>query len=102
MLDILIKNGLVVDGTGKPAYQADVAVKDGKIQKIAPHIAEPAKEVIDVKGLVVAPGFIDCHNHSDSDVFLGSDSYNYLEQGVTTQVCGHCGETPAPYYSGAM
>lgn len=102
MLDVLIKNGLVVDGTGKPAYQADVAVKDGKIQKIAPHIAEPAKEVINAKGLVVAPGFIDCHNHSDSDVFLGTDSYNYLEQGVTTQVCGHCGETPAPYYSGAM
>ena len=102
MLDILIKNGLVVDGTGRSAYHADVAVKDGKILKIAPAIQEPASEVIDAKGLVVAPGFIDCHNHSDSDVFLGTDSYNYLEQGVTTEVCGHCGETPAPYYSGAM
>ena len=102
MLDILIKNGLVVDGTGKPAYKADVAVKNGKIAKIASAIDTPATEVIDAKSLVVTPGFIDCHNHSDNDVFLGTDSYNYLEQGVTTQVCGHCGETPAPYYSGAM
>ena len=69
MLDILIKNGLVVDGTGKPAYKADVAVKAGKVLKIATAIDEPAIEVIDAEGLVVAPGFIDCHNHSDGCVF---------------------------------
>lgn len=102
MFDILIQNGLIADGSGKPSFIADVAVKDGKIVKIAPAITEPAREVIDAKGLVVAPGFIDCHNHSDSDVFLGTDAYNYLEQGVTTEVCGHCGESPAPYYSGSM
>lgn len=102
MFDLLIKNGMIVDGTGKPAYTADVAVRDGKIAKIAPTITEPAAEVIDATGLVVAPGFIDCHNHSDSDVFLGTDSYNYLEQGVTTQVCGHCGDSPAPYHSGGL
>ena len=102
MVDVLIKNGLVVDGSGKSAYKADVAVQNGKIVKVAPQITEPAAEIILADGLVVAPGFVDCHNHSDSDVFLGTDSYNYLEQGVTTQICGHCGDSPAPYHSGAM
>ena len=102
MYDILIKNGLVVDGTGKPGYLADVAVKDGKIARIAPAILAEAKETIDAKGLVVAPGFVDCHNHSDKDVLTGSDCYNYLEQGVTTEICGHCGSSPAPHYSGNL
>ena len=65
MYDLLIKNGTVVDGTGAPRFQADVAVKDGKIARIAPEIAEEAETVIDAKGLVVAPGFIDTHTHSD-------------------------------------
>ena len=102
MLDILIRNGFVVDGTGTPGYRADVAVKDGKIVKIAPAIEEPAKEVLDATGLVVAPGFIDCHNHSDPSVFRGTDAYNYLEQGVTTEICGQCGSSPAPYYEGGL
>ena len=102
MYDILIQNGLLVDGTGKPGYIADVAVRDGKIVKIAPSIAEPAKEMIDAKGLVVAPGFIDCHNHSDEHIFMGTDGYNYLEQGVTTEICGACGSSPAPYQEGRM
>ena len=96
MLDILIQNGLVADGTGKTAFSADVAVKDGKIVKIAPRITEPAAKVIDATGLVVAPGFIDSHNHSDAFIFKGTDAYNYLEQGVTTQICGNCGESMAP------
>ena len=96
MLDVLIRDGLVVDGTGKPGYKADVAVKDGKILRIAPRITEKAEEVINAKGLVVAPGFVDCHNHSDAYVFIGSDAYNYLEQGVTTQVCGNCGVSMTP------
>jgi len=102
MYDILIQNGLVVDGTGKPGYLADVAVRDGKIVKIAPAITEPAGETVDAKGLVVAPGFIDCHNHSDSHIFMGTDAYNYLEQGVTTEICGACGDSPAPYYEGGL
>ena len=102
MYDILIQNGFVADGSGKPGYKADVAVRDGKIQKIAPNITGPAKEIINAKGLVVAPGFIDCHNHSDSYIFWGTDAYNSLEQGVTTQICGNCGDSPAPYWEGAM
>ena len=65
MYDILIKNGLVLDGTGSPTMRAQVAVKDGKIAKIARNIPENAKTVIDAFGKVVTPGFIDSHSHSD-------------------------------------
>jgi len=97
MYDIIIKNGQIVDGSGKAAFYGDVAVKDGKIAKIASQIAEASKEEIDASGLQVTPGFIDNHCHTDKTVFTGSDSYNYLEQGVTTQVAGHCGSSPEPY-----
>ena len=98
MVDILIKNGLIVDGSGAPAFKADIAVKDGVTVKIAPGLETEAAEVIDASGLEVSPGFIDCHTHSDSIVFTGSDSRNFLEQGVTTQIAGNCGSSPTPYY----
>lgn len=97
MYDIVIKNGQIVDGSGKAAFYGDVAVKDGKIAKIASQIAEASKEEIDASGLQVTPGFIDNHCHSDRMVFTGSDSRNYLEQGVTTQIAGQCGTSPAPF-----
>ena len=102
MFDILIKNGQIVDGSGKPAFYADLAVKDGKIAKIAPAIDGEAKEIIDASGLQVTPGFIDNHSHSDSATFTGSDCYNYLEQGVTTQIAGQCGSSPEPYAEGSI
>ena len=102
MFDILIKNGQIVDGSGKPAFYADLAVKDGKIAKIAPAIDGEAKEIIDASGLQVTPGFIDNHSHSDSAAFTGSDCYNYLEQGVTTQIAGQCGSSPEPYAEGSI
>ena len=98
MYDILIKHGQIVDGTGAPAFYGDIAVKDGVIVKIAPEIDAEAKQVIDAAGLQVTPGFIDTHSHSDSAVYTGSDSYNYLEQGVTTQIAGQCGSGLAPYF----
>ena len=93
MYDILIKNGQIVDGSGEPAFYGDIAIQDGKIAKIAPSVDGEAAEVIDASGLQVTPGFIDSHSHSDSRVFRpgGSGSYNYLLQGVTTQVAGQCG-----------
>lgn len=96
MLDILIKNGLVADGTGRSAYRADVAIKDGKILRIAPVINLEAEKTIDAAGLVVAPGFIDFHSHGDMYAIFGSDGYNLLEQGVTTEIAGHCGDSAAP------
>ena len=102
MYDVLLKNGLIVDGTGAPGFVGDVAVEKGKIVKIAAKIDDPAKETIDVSGLVVSPGFIECHTHSDPRVFIGTDSVNFLEQGSTTQIAGNCGSHPAPFYDGAM
>ena len=99
MYDILIKNGQIIDGSGAPAFYGDIAVKDGKIARIAPEIEGEAERVIDAAGKQVAPGFIDTHSHSDSAVYSGSDCYNYIEQGVTTQVAGQCGSGLAPYYS---
>ncbi len=97
MLDVIIANGLVVDGSGTAPFLADVGVKDGRIAEIAPHIRVEAKQVIDATRLQVTPGFIDSHTHSDNMVFFGSSSYHYLEQGVTLQIAGQCGSSPAPF-----
>ena len=95
MYDIIIKNGMIVDGTGKTGFKGDLCVKDGLIAAIGKG-GDKAAEIIDAEGLTVAPGFIDAHTHSDKSGFIGSGSYNYLEQGVTLQVAGQCGSSPAP------
>jgi N-acyl-D-aspartate/D-glutamate deacylase len=93
--DLVIRNGMVIDGSGGPRYRADIGVKDGKIARMG-RIAEPADEVIDAEGHVVTPGFVDGHTHMDAQVFwdpLGSCSCYH---GVTTVVMGNCGFTLAP------
>ena len=102
MLDVLIKNGKIVDGSCAPGFYGDVAVKNGKIVKISPAIYDPAVHTIDAAGLVVSPGFIDCHNHSDKNIFYAYSAYNALEQGVTTLIAGQCGAGAAPYYNGML
>ena len=74
MYDLLIKNGLVVDGSGDVPFLADVAVVGDSIAKIG-HIDEPAKKVIDAQGKIVTPGFIDIHCHSDAIVFQESQAF---------------------------
>ena len=82
MYDILFKNARIVDGTGSPAYKGDLAVKDGKIAKIGKINAE-AKETIDCDGLVLSPGFIDIHSHSDFSILGVPLSESRILQGVT-------------------
>ena len=96
MYDILIKNAKIVDGTGNPFYFADVAVKDGKIARISKGLKAEAATVIDGKGKVLAPGFIDVHSHHDLEVEKNFLCSNSLEQGITTVVGGMCGESPMP------
>ena len=87
--DVVIANGRVVDGTGNPAFYADVAVRNGRIVKIGGVTGE-ARTRIDAKGLIVAPGFIDVHTHAD-DVAEMPKAENFVRMGVTTIVAGNCG-----------
>lgn len=94
--DTIIKNGLVVDGSGSPGYPADIGIVGGRIAHIGLIDGERAGEVIDATGCVVAPGFIDMHGHADGQIFEDSSLYNIVEQGITTEITGLCGVTPAP------
>jgi len=96
MFDIVIKNGTVVDGSGKDGYRAEIGIKDGKILKIGSELEESAEKVIDASGSVVCPGFIDVHSHSDyiMPFYAGVDSSIF--QGITTSVVGNCGKSLAP------
>lgn len=95
MYDLIIKNGKIIDGTGSPSYYSDLAIKDGKIVRIAKNITG-SKKTIDASGLTVTPGFIDSHSHSDSAVLEFPDQIEKIEQGITTSVGGQCGSTKAP------
>ncbi len=95
MFDLILKNGKIIDGTGSPAYFADIAVKDGKIARIAKQI-EGGKEILDVKGLTVTPGFIDSHAHNDLNMLTFPAQAEKVEQGITTAVAGTCGTSNAP------
>ena len=93
--DLVIKNGMVVDGSGMARYRADVGVKDGKIAHIG-RIAEPADQVIDAEGHVVTPGFVDGHTHMDAQIFWDEMGSCSSYHGVTSVVMGNCGFTLAP------
>ena len=98
MFDLIIKNGMLIDGTGADAYQADLAVADGKIAKIGDCSTDEAKQVIDASGKTLTPGFIDPHSHADLSLLVWPKNEAYVLQGVTTQICGNCGLAPAPFH----
>lgn len=87
--DLVIRGGRLVDGTGNPAFYADVGVKDGRVTKIG-RIPQAAPTEIDAKGLIVTPGFIDVHTHAE-EVAEQPKAENFLRMGVTTIVAGNCG-----------
>lgn len=90
-LDLLIRGGRVVDGTGNPSYLGDVGIKDGRIAAVGRLEGRTAARTIDATGLVVAPGFVDIHNHSDETLLVDGDAESMVRQGVTSMILGEGG-----------
>src|SRR5580704_13999243 len=95
MLDVIIRGGEVVDGTGSPRRKADVGIKGDRVVRIG-EIAEDAVTVVDATGKVVTPGFVDVHTHFDAQVFWDGALTPSPLHGVTTALAGNCGFTIAP------
>jgi len=96
LMEVLIKNGVLIDGTGNPWFKADVGIEGEKVVEIGDLKNSDAETIIDAKGLIVAPGFIELHSHSDY-LFLAEPLAEIkLMQGVTTDVSGNCGLSSAP------
>jgi N-acyl-D-aspartate/D-glutamate deacylase len=96
MFDLVLRNGVVVDGTGEPARRADIGIRGGRIAEIGTIAAGAGQQEIDAEGLVVAPGFIDLHTHYDAQLFWDPLLTPSCLHGVTTVVGGNCGLTLAP------
>ena len=101
----LIKNGTIVDGTGKPAFVGDVLVDGDKVLDVLEGLdnleVPDACETIDASGLIVSPGFIDAHTHSDAYLVIEPDAPSKITQGITTELNGQCGGSIAPRYGEA-
>jgi len=95
MLDVLIRKGRIVDGTGNPWFNGDVGIRNGIIEKVG-HVNAEAGEIINATGLFVCPGFIDSHAHSDFSILANPLAESKIRQGVTTEVIGNCGLSAAP------
>ena len=93
--DLIIRNATVIDGTRAPRFQADIAVKAGKIARIG-KVKQKGKKEIDAAGKIAAPGFIDAHTHDDRLMLSSPDMAPKVSQGVTTVVAGNCGISLAP------
>src|SRR3989344_930385 len=102
-MEILIKNGRLIDGTCAPERWADVLVRDGVIAAIG-ELKAKADQTIDASGLVVTPGFVDILNHSDAylTILKNPASQSLLAQGITTAVIGNCGASLAPITHGRL
>lgn len=94
--DIVIEGGRIVDGTGNPWYYGDVGIQNGRITKIGDLKGAGTGKRLNVANRVVAPGFVDIHNHTDTDIEKFPLAQNYMQQGVTTIVGGNCGDSIYP------
>ena len=99
--DLLIRNGRIIDGSGMPGYRSDISVKGGKIVEIG-KLSGSAERVIDVDGLVVAPGFIDNHTHFDAQVTWDPLCSNSCDHGATSVIIGNCSLSLAPVRPGTQ
>ena len=99
MIDLIIRNATVIDGTRAPRFKADIAVSGGKISGVG-KIKEKGKTEIDASGKIAAPGFIDAHTHDDRLMLSSPDMAPKVSQGVTTVVAGNCGISLAPAPNG--
>ncbi len=96
MFEVLIKDGRVIDGTGAPSALLDVAIDGAEIVSVHKALEEEASRIIDAKGMVVCPGFIDIHSHSELALLANPLAESKIMQGVTTELAGNCGSSPAP------
>lgn len=94
--DLVIQGGRIVDGTGNPWFIADIGIREGRIVAIGQIRPEEAARVLDARGLIVAPGFIDVHTHIESGILRRPTAENFLRMGVTTVVTGNCGGSWLP------
>lgn len=99
--DIIIENGLVVDGGGSKPVKQDIGIKNDKIIELGDLKKSSAKKRIDAKGKIVSPGFIDAHSHSDFAFLMIPNADSKLHQGITTEVIGCCGSSAFPLYDEA-
>ena len=93
-MDLVIRNATVIDGTRAPRYEADIGIRAGRIEKIGS--IQASSPVIDAKGKILAPGFIDAHTHDDRLMLSAPEMAPKVSQGVTTVVAGNCGISLAP------
>jgi N-acyl-D-amino-acid deacylase len=95
VLDLLLTNGYILDGTGQPAFPAEVGITDGRIVYVGPlNGPVEAAQTIDCSNLAIAPGFIDIHSHSDYLLLVNRTADSKITQGVTTEIGGNCGFSP--------
>jgi N-acyl-D-amino-acid deacylase len=95
-LDLVIVGGTLIDGTGEARCKGDLGIRDGRIVAVGDLSDRRAERRLDAKGMVVAPGFIDIHTHSDTTLLRDGLAQSAVRQGVTTHVIGNCGDSPAP------
>src|SRR5277367_6579545 len=95
MFDLVVKDALIADGSGKKMFAGDVAVADGRIAEVGT-VRETAREVVDAKGNVLSPGIIDLHTHYDAQLLWDPAASPSPALGVTTVVIGNCGFSLAP------
>ena len=96
VLNIIIRKGMILDGSGKDGFKADVGLLGDRIEIIGELSSYQAERIIDASGLMVAPGFINIHSHADITLFFHSHAYSSICQGITTEATGQCGYSLAP------